>query len=328
MTAKKKPKKRPWYPHYVEKFNSDVEVMAMSWAERGFYRFLLDLQWLEGGIPSDRKKLARLAGMGGDQFEAELAGVVDACFGPVDGDASVLQNPTMERIRAEQDKVSSRQSKKAHKSHDSGSARQAFGTTNLKSETLPSEEKVLPSEGGTAAPPASQLPAQQQQVLTACSTPPPPEKKPKQNDVGRVIARYCALWVERHRPEDGRPPRLAKSDSGQAARLVREHGVDQAIAYVERFVADPDQWLFDQRHPLSLIGRQVNRYRATTAPPPQRSRFAPPSPTATTRENRSYSTPVEEVLRDYENIDVSPPTAEWREQMERLERRAAIAGDA
>src|SRR6201999_2358121 len=73
-------------------------------------------------------------------------------------------------------------------------------------------------------------------------------RSPTQAETVEVIQRYCSRWIEVHKPADGRPPKLSRADKGQAVALVREHGLVIALAYVDRYLADDDAWLFEQRH--------------------------------------------------------------------------------
>ena len=106
-------------------------------------------------------------------------------------------------------------------------------------------------------------------------------------DVQALISAYCARWVEVRRPLDGKPPKLSRADSGQAAQLVRDHGLDQALEFVHRYLADDDKWIVQQGHPLALVARRINAYRATSQPvaPKPQSGFQEPRPAvATTKE--------------------------------------------
>jgi len=85
--------------------------------------------------------------------------------------------------------------------------------------------------------------------------------KPSKNEVGELVAYFCQQWVTTHRPDDGKPPRLTRADKGQAATLVRDHGLNRAKEFVDRYLRDRDAWYLQQGHPLSMINRKVNAYR-------------------------------------------------------------------
>ena len=52
--------KLAYYPWYPRDFNSDGPVVGMSLEEEGAYRRLLDYQWLNGTIPLDMARLAKV----------------------------------------------------------------------------------------------------------------------------------------------------------------------------------------------------------------------------------------------------------------------------
>jgi uncharacterized protein YdaU (DUF1376 family) len=329
----------PAFQFYPDDYLSDDAVEAMSLAEQGAYMRLLCHAWKSkrpGCLENDDDLLARLSRLG-RKWRTSKARIIRAFRISEDGSwlmqkRMIATHETLINFRRQKQEAGAKggiQRRENSRAEHSGATVSLPANEVAKDTSSSSSAESSPSE---KIPPGEQdKPASsQQQALPGLKTPSAskPKKKPGQREVGDLIGHYCRRWVETHKPADGNNPKLLDADKGQLVRLVRDHGAPLAKHYVDRYLDDADPWLFEQRHPLKLLPGQLNRYRATAPPPPPRSRFAPPSPTATTRENRSYSTPVEEVLRDYENIDVSPPTAEWREQMERLGRRAAIAGDA
>ncbi len=61
-TARKKdftPKELPYFKWYPSDAQTDFDYCAMSYEERGFYLSCLDLAWINGGLPTDMKELAR-----------------------------------------------------------------------------------------------------------------------------------------------------------------------------------------------------------------------------------------------------------------------------
>ncbi len=49
----------PYYKWYPADAQTDMEYRAMSYEERGFYLSCLDLAWINEGLPTDMKELAR-----------------------------------------------------------------------------------------------------------------------------------------------------------------------------------------------------------------------------------------------------------------------------
>lgn len=90
-----------WYPHYVERWRGDERVQMLSYGEIGLYRTLLDHQWIEGSIPADEDRLARLFDKPRSPF-VDLWPEVSQFFELVNGDSTRLQNPVLEEIRDEQ----------------------------------------------------------------------------------------------------------------------------------------------------------------------------------------------------------------------------------
>lgn len=110
----------PWFPFYLNDWETDQKVRLMGPVARSFFLALLIAQWREGSIPPDRGTLRRLLVMPADprifvptippgsgdaddddllDYEAILDQVLD-CFRP-DRNGG-LQNAGLESIRAEQ----------------------------------------------------------------------------------------------------------------------------------------------------------------------------------------------------------------------------------
>ena len=45
-----------WYKWFPRDYMTSPKVMALTWEEQGIYRFLLDFQWINEGIPADLSK--------------------------------------------------------------------------------------------------------------------------------------------------------------------------------------------------------------------------------------------------------------------------------
>ncbi len=87
--------KAPAFQFYPKDFLSDGKVAAMTMAQRGVYITLLSHCWLEGSLPDDPRRLARMVGLSGSEF-AKVWPSLMSCF-TAKGDALVHKRLDMER---------------------------------------------------------------------------------------------------------------------------------------------------------------------------------------------------------------------------------------
>ncbi len=86
MSRRAKRPKSPAYQWYPKDYMTDPDVIAMTLAQEGAYRRLLDVCWLENGLPTDPSILWRLAKADSEQvFTHELWPVVYRKFHEKDG---------------------------------------------------------------------------------------------------------------------------------------------------------------------------------------------------------------------------------------------------
>ena len=71
--------KRPWMPLYVADYLHDTRHLTR--AQHGSYALLIMEYWQRGGLPTDEKQLARLAGMTEREWKVERS-VLAALFEP------------------------------------------------------------------------------------------------------------------------------------------------------------------------------------------------------------------------------------------------------
>jgi uncharacterized protein YdaU (DUF1376 family) len=313
--------RRPAMPLYVSDFVDSESVALMPLEAVGVYIKLLCYNWKNRSIPADLDQLATLLRLNARTLRRIWPHLAPKFRLKDASDPTRLTNERVEKEIKRADEKSEKSRNAAESRHtdhaDAGADAMPRGrASSVSSSSAVPEEKIkIPPGGGSASPPASPaLQSQRQQVLSGVPTQPPPEDKapakPKAPpaDVGRVIQRYCALWVETYKPEDGRAPKLDKVDRYQGAQLVRDHGVDRALLFLERYFGDADPWLVDHCHPLASITRQVNKYRATVQLP-VRDRFAPKGPA---KERRNYSRDADDVLREQRAKAPEPSQAELR----------------
>jgi uncharacterized protein YdaU (DUF1376 family) len=73
--------KSPSYQHYPKDIMSDINYQMMSWEERGMYRHLLDLCWMELSLPNDPKIIARILNITDEKaFEQGAWPLLARCF--------------------------------------------------------------------------------------------------------------------------------------------------------------------------------------------------------------------------------------------------------
>jgi uncharacterized protein YdaU (DUF1376 family) len=97
----------PAFQFYPKDFLSSSKVMRMTATERGIYITLLCVCWLEGGLPDDVSKLAKLAGVPLKQFSRIWPHNLQSCFTIVRG--GKLVNERLDRERQKQAEFRRRQ---------------------------------------------------------------------------------------------------------------------------------------------------------------------------------------------------------------------------
>ena len=96
--------KSPAFQFYPEAFLSDENVQLMDYEERGIYITLLSHCWLEGSIPADPGKIARLLKLNVTHVatgEVDLAPILK-CFMESEDDPERLINPRLDQERTKQ----------------------------------------------------------------------------------------------------------------------------------------------------------------------------------------------------------------------------------
>jgi len=95
--------KSPAFQHYPKDILSDINYQMMSWAERGMYRHLIDLCWMEMSIPADPQLICRILQISLDKdFEQSTWPLLQGCFKQSEQDSSRLVHPRLEFERLRQ----------------------------------------------------------------------------------------------------------------------------------------------------------------------------------------------------------------------------------
>lgn len=89
----------PAFQHYPKDILADLRVQEMSLAEEGAYRRLIDFCWLNGSIPNDEKRVARIIGKGATP---EMARIVMQMFVNHPTFEDELVHPVLEEERDKQ----------------------------------------------------------------------------------------------------------------------------------------------------------------------------------------------------------------------------------
>lgn len=105
----------PAFQFYPKDFLTDGRQAAMSAEEAGIYIRLMCVNWVEGSLPGELDKLARIGGVSRKRMERAWV-TLQACFQPdPKNPAYALVQPRLERERVKQQEFRRRQSDNGHK---------------------------------------------------------------------------------------------------------------------------------------------------------------------------------------------------------------------
>lgn len=133
--------KSPAFQFYPADFLSDVNVVAMSLQERGAYITLLCFCWIQGSLPQDVGRLARLCGVPFPQFR-KLWPALEPCFRPAEL-TDRLRHPRLDREREKQSAYRLQQSERGKLG---GRPRKAVGKPTVSE--IQSQTKAADKAGG------------------------------------------------------------------------------------------------------------------------------------------------------------------------------------
>ncbi len=113
-------KAAPAFQFYPGDFLQDMNVSLMTLEEKGAYITLLSYAWLEGSIPADHEKLARLCSCSTEDI-GRIWPALEPCFRPKRrSNGALLINKRLETERIKQRKYRERQQKLALDRHAKG----------------------------------------------------------------------------------------------------------------------------------------------------------------------------------------------------------------
>lgn len=124
----------PWYKRYPKDFLTSQKIQMMNLEEIGAYCLLLEHQWIQGKLPKDTKKLARLCRTTEEKFK-EIWSEISDCFEETD---EGIINPRMHDERKNAMKKKRKLKKAGRKggkksSKNKGGLREAKGTLKQRS---------------------------------------------------------------------------------------------------------------------------------------------------------------------------------------------------
>ena len=313
-------KTSPAYQWYVKDAMSDERYVLLTLEQRGAYRDLLDLQWIQGSIPSDIDDLARLLRTDSATMAA-IWRAVGSFFAEVAGSPGRLANRRLERERENiesQRRKKSEAGKKGAESRWSGRKRRTNQTRSRSESTEVANgtatRSPLANDGSadcglqTASPPTPPggqgSPAGSDQTADATSTPPGPD--PSVDDLNAVTGVLRRVGV-RFRPEGVADSFLRDGGTPAVARRLAEHAEATGVGAggLVRWLCDRDgqqSWrsvLLDAGEREKLKG--IDRARECPDPqPPQSSlsavlQAARPNSMETTAKPRQQQIAAEEV---------------------------------
>jgi uncharacterized protein YdaU (DUF1376 family) len=104
----------PAFQFYPKDFLTDENVVVMSLAERGAYITLICQCWIDGTIPADVARLARMCGTPLSAFR-KLWPALERCFTPARNGSERLVHPRLEKERKKQAEYRARQAENGAK---------------------------------------------------------------------------------------------------------------------------------------------------------------------------------------------------------------------
>lgn len=218
--------KSPAFQWYPKDILTDATVIAMTIEQEGMYRRLLDVCWLEDGLPADAAMLWRLAKCETrDQFDIAWP-LIATKFYEHDGR---LHNRRLDKERAIQRK-------------------------NRKKKQLAAHARWDKEQCGRNAP-ALQMQSPSSSSPSASSK----EKKEDRRDsfgVRELLARYQELFLERvgHKPAIERP-----KDPSLLAGILKQRGFDTAIALIEQLFKSRDPFICGSGYTVGVLSKVQNK---------------------------------------------------------------------
>ncbi len=194
--------KRPWFKFFVADWV--LATASMTLEEQGAYMRLLALQWAEGAISWEPRRVALKLGVSLEYYQRELEPMVLAHF-PLCDD-SRRRNPRLERERAEADAQSDANSENGRKGANiTNGERRNFAAANGSAKSRPVRDQSQRSESET------ETETEEEKESTAGKPPPLPFKA--EEAVSALATASCGRFTA---------SKLSKGQKINTQRLIRE----------------------------------------------------------------------------------------------------------
>lgn len=149
--------KSPAFQWYPKDILTDMKYLMMTWEQRGIFRHLMDLQWIEGFLPDGPGEIAHMISYPDDKFETQIWNKIGHAF-PINEDGK-RRNPKIEEIRKKQNEYRNKQAKIAKSYHkkrlqDEASHKLATGRNEVdlgSGEPVPARGSALQSSSASAS---------------------------------------------------------------------------------------------------------------------------------------------------------------------------------
>ncbi len=200
--------KSPAFQFYPGDYLSDRNVVAMTMEERGVHLTLLCSQWIDGPLPADPAKLARLVHLTPEAF-ARVWPAVSPCF-DVLGEGTIA-NGRMERERAFQAEGRERRIEASKIATEARLAKECDSNrARIEHESSP----PLSPTPDTRSPTPQALPPTPETLS-------PAKKSRAPRAPSGAVQEIIAAWQEEFRAHEGEPYVLAPGDASNVAALVK-----------------------------------------------------------------------------------------------------------
>lgn len=252
MSRKGKPVSYPWYaPDWL----SDPMVRSLSIAQKGLYRELLDLAWMNGGSISPSPALARAAGVTSEEW-AELWPAVAPFWHEVKGGR--LRNSKLDLVVKGQTEFYAEQARKAKLGAE---ARWGNARGHLPGMPEPCPSDALPSPSPSPIPtPTRTSPIGEVSASSRRSA----AQLKRTDSSAKILQAWSACFQE----STGRPYVHQGGKDGKSIQRVLKlaegsgEGLEGVARRVERLLLDPpDQWYADNPS-LQILASRWNELGA------------------------------------------------------------------
>ena len=225
------------YPWYMADWHNSETRIALSMAERGLYRELLDHCYTEGSIPDDEKKLSAIAGCTINEIR-RLWPQVKQCFSS-NGVSGRLEHKRVNQVLEKLENWNKSRQKGGHQRHVKGSAK-AYENGAL-ADTATSGT----SSSSTTTSTTTLLENPQAPAADAAELEPPAPKRKREPSAMDSRIREAAEELSAEHPNQERTLRPEDADTALRAILKTVPIIERVLlleAILKRHRAKRDRW--------------------------------------------------------------------------------------